>query len=367
MSTQAMTRQSPQALKFNELRRHLESPAVAEQIRRALPQGHKTEHMVRAAVSALQQNPKLIDCTVASVVRVVTQAAELGLELNTPLGLAYMIPYGKEATLQIGYKGLINLAHRSGKVSAISAEVVYANDPFQIELGTQRRLVHRPALGPRGEPIGAYAVVVFKDGVTDFEYMAADQIGAIKSRSRGADKDGSPWNHKHDYLEMWRKCPVRRLSKRLPTASEDFYLLARGAAIDEQYALDLAPPAPQPEAEPKIGQEQMKKLIAIAKGSGQNLTEILNARGFEMLADVTESAFEDVLAAVAAKPEPQPEGEAVDPDESKLIDLRTACWDELYRKVGNAAADHEPFLKGRNIDTMDAEALKTLHGDLLAL
>lgn len=66
------------------------------------------------------------------------QAAQLGVEPNTPLGQAYLIPYRNhgqlECQFQLGYKGLIDLAYRSGEITSISAHEVCENDDFEYEL-----------------------------------------------------------------------------------------------------------------------------------------------------------------------------------------------------------------------------------------
>ena len=90
------------------------------------------------------------------------QAAQLGVEPNTPLGQAYLIPYRNhgqlECQFQLGQKGLIDLAYRSGEITSISAHEVCENDDFEYELGLEEKLKHKPALKDRGAVILYYAV-----------------------------------------------------------------------------------------------------------------------------------------------------------------------------------------------------------------
>ena len=89
------------------------------------------------------------------------QAVQLGLEPGL-LGHCYILPYKREATFIIGYKGMIDLARRSGHIQSIYAHAVHENDEFEYELGLHPKLEHKPSHGDRGAFIGAYAVAHFK-------------------------------------------------------------------------------------------------------------------------------------------------------------------------------------------------------------
>ena len=109
------------------------------EIRKALPSVITPERFTRIVLSAISVNPKLGSCTPASFLGAMMTSAQLGLEVNTPLGQAYVLPYSNkgvlEAQFQLGYKGLIDLAYRSGEVEVIQAHVVYENDEFECEYG----------------------------------------------------------------------------------------------------------------------------------------------------------------------------------------------------------------------------------------
>ena len=100
------------------------------QIRKALPSVITPERFTRMVLTALSSSPKLQACTPMSFMGAMMQAAQLGVEPNTPLGQAYLIPYGGVCQFQLGYKGLIDLAYRSGEVSSIQAHEVHENDVF---------------------------------------------------------------------------------------------------------------------------------------------------------------------------------------------------------------------------------------------
>ena len=105
------------------------------EIAKALPSVITAERFTRITLSALSTNPQHAQCTPKSFLGAMMTAAQLGLEPNTPLGQAYLIPYRNHGTLEcqfiLGYKGLIDLAHRSGEVSVIMAQIVYENDEFE--------------------------------------------------------------------------------------------------------------------------------------------------------------------------------------------------------------------------------------------
>ena len=140
------------------------------EIRKALPAVMTPERFTRIVLSAISGNPKLAQTTPQSFLAAMMTAAQLGLEPNTPLGQAYLIPYWNkkanvsECQFQLGYKGMIDLAYRSGDVSMIQARVVYERDQFAYSFGLQPVLRHIPARTDRGEPVYVYAMFHTKDG-----------------------------------------------------------------------------------------------------------------------------------------------------------------------------------------------------------
>lgn len=205
------------------------------QLKMALPRGMDADHFIRTVVTLVQKTPGLRDCSPNSILLGVSQCAEIGLELGTFLGHAYLVPYKGTAQLQIGWRGFIELARRSGLIRGISAEVVYQRDEFKIVKGLEPKLEHVPALSDRGRPIGAYAIATFKDGFKDFEWMDLEQIEHCRKSSR-ATRDDSPWNT--HWEEMARKTPIRRLCKRLPLSPEDAALI-RAAVLDEYHEAEV--------------------------------------------------------------------------------------------------------------------------------
>lgn len=210
----------------------------------ALPKHITADRMIRVVLTAMNRQPKLLQCTKESLWQAVMDCAAIGLEPN-PLGHAYIIPYrnkvkdasGREvfvmqAQFQAGYRGFADLLYRSGMVESCQAQVVYSQDLFEFEYGMGESLRHRPAQGDRGEPIGAYAYCRLKGGAFHCDYMSVTDIERIRRRSKSADN--GPWVT--DWDEMARKTPFKRMCKYLPLSTE----LRDAIAKDDENDGDLA-------------------------------------------------------------------------------------------------------------------------------
>lgn len=216
-------------------------PRYADAVRAALPAVMTPERFLRIAQSAISTNPALLETTPESFFGALMTAAQLGLEPNTPLGQAYLIPFEntkkgedgrwykvKETQFQLGYKGAIALAYRSGEVSSIQAEAVYENDDFVYEMGLEPKLRHVPARTNRGRPTHYYAVWKTKSGTTGFCVMSIEDVQDVaKKSSKTYGSDRGPWAKNFD--EMAKKTVLKRALKYAPVASD----FARAAASDE--------------------------------------------------------------------------------------------------------------------------------------
>lgn len=162
------------------------------QIAKALPSVLTPERFSRMVLTALTKTPKLAECTPESFIASMLTSAQLGLEPNTPLGQAYLIPYGNKCEFQIGYKGLLELAHRSGEIKTLEARCVYENDEFNLEYGLNANLVHKPSFKNKGDLIGIYAVYHTVNGGYAFEFMSKEDIERHKIQySKSLKTNGS--------------------------------------------------------------------------------------------------------------------------------------------------------------------------------
>jgi recombination protein RecT len=197
-----------------------------------LPKHMHADRMLKVAMHALRTTPALSQCNVQSLMGAVVQCSQLGLEPNTVLGHAYLVPFNNkkarktDVQLILGYKGLIDLARRSGQIESIGAYPVHENDDFHIRYGTDPGIDHSPSIdGERGRVIGFYAVARFKGGGHQFEFMSRHEVDQVMASSQSRGKYG-PWAE--HYVEMGRKTVIRRLAKYLPLSIE----FATAATLD---------------------------------------------------------------------------------------------------------------------------------------
>lgn len=194
------------------------------QFAKALPSVMTPERFARIATTAVTQNPDLAKCTPSSFMGALLQACQLGLEPNTPLGQAYLIPYNngragnKECQFQIGYKGLIELAHRSGELKSIESHVVYNNDVFEFEYGLEPKLKHIPTQkADKGDIVWVYAVYHLVNGGYGFEVMSKADINAHRNKFSKA-KNSPAWSN--SWEEMAKKTVVKKALKYAPMKSD---------------------------------------------------------------------------------------------------------------------------------------------------
>lgn len=189
------------------------------------------ERMMRLVANALRTTPKLGECEPMSLLGALMQCASMGLEPNTVLGQAYLVPFKNtkkrvtECQVIVGYKGLIDLARRSGHITSIAANVHYSDDELWIyEEGTEAQLRHRP--GPQdGDKMHAYAIAKFRDGGHAYVVLPWSHVMKIRDGSQNwqtavkfNSTDRNPWKTHED--EMARKTAIRALAKYLPLSVE---------------------------------------------------------------------------------------------------------------------------------------------------
>jgi recombination protein RecT len=229
----------------------LKNKGMIARFQQAVPRHLSSERMLRVCAMAVYKTPMLRKCETMSLLGAMLSLASLGLEPNTPLGHAYLIPFKSRRKIPgtrdwedyyqvqviIGYRGYIELARRSGMLTAIHADVVYEGDEFSFEYGSKMHLRHVPK-GSREEPLWAYAHATLSDGQA-FEVLPYDLVLKIRDGSQGYQAalnakieagndptkkfmlktwESNPWvAYEH---EMAAKSLVRRLSKMLPMSIE---------------------------------------------------------------------------------------------------------------------------------------------------
>lgn len=203
-----------------------------EQIAAALPAGMDAGRFVRMALTEFRRVPKLTQCTPESILGAMMLAAQTGLEPGGPLGQAYLIPRRNkqrgvmEAQFQIGYKGYIQLASRSG--ITIVARTVRQDDSFDWMYGTEEFIRHKPAVDSTLPAIYWYAIGHYPSGRRP-AFVVIDRNVADRARMSSSTPDRGPW--KDDYDSMALKTSILRLKNFLPLSTDVALAMATDGAV----------------------------------------------------------------------------------------------------------------------------------------
>lgn len=230
----------------------------------SLPAHIPVERFKKVIIAAVNSNPALIKADRRTFFTSAMKAANDGL-----------LPDGREGALVI-YKTKVNetvngkaqerwvdavqwmpmiagirkKVRNSGEIATWDAQVVYAKDAFDYELGDSPFIKHKPSLDPDpGAIVAAYSVATLKSGEKSREVMTVAQIEKVRAISK--TKDSGPW--KTHYGEMCRKTVARRHSKVLPMSTDLDDLIRRDDALYDfegksdkaTPASDTSPPRPQ--------------------------------------------------------------------------------------------------------------------------
>lgn len=234
---QAASGQSPatqQAAEPKTIMAMMANESVKKQMALAMPKHLTADRLMRIAMTEVRKVPALGKCNVQSFMGAIMQCAQLGIEPGAALGHAYLLPFGNgkasdglaNCQLIIGYRGMIDLARRSGQIISLTARAVYANDEFRYTYGMEETLEHVPATGERGDFTHVYAVAKLKGGGIQFEVMSKSDVLKVKASSKAGNN--GPWVSHFD--EMAKKTVIRRLFKYLPVSIE----VTQAVILDEK-------------------------------------------------------------------------------------------------------------------------------------
>lgn len=206
--------------------------ARREKLRAVMVKGMDPDRIVRIALAAASKDPKIAACTPASIYLSIYSAVQLGIEPNSAAQEGYIVPFGREATFLISFRGLARLAYEGGIVQSIVSNVVFDGDEFHVKLGLHEDLTHEPAQmhgREQGNMRAVYAVAKLKDSEPMFCVLWAHEVEKIRSSSRSGSS--GPWTQWPE--AMWRKTAVRRLCKLLPRTGASARLLGSAIAMDD--------------------------------------------------------------------------------------------------------------------------------------
>ena len=239
-----------------DVKAFLSSPSVLASISSALPRHMDGEKFARVALTAINKNPKLLECSRESLMLSMLQSAAIGLEPNGRD--AHLIPYnsreGMQCQFQLDYKGIVQLVRRSGEIADIHCDVVRRGDLFEYRFGKVANHVpwflrddsKKPATS--GEIYAVYSRVEMKDGGVACDVMSIEEVNAVRdNRSQGyrsAKKynKSHPWDAEENggsYCEMAKKTVFKRHSKWLPVSSELADALAKEDEQDDPMRVEL--------------------------------------------------------------------------------------------------------------------------------
>jgi recombination protein RecT len=249
----------------------LTDPTIKAQMAMALPKHMTSDRLARIALTEVRKTPALGKCDQASFLGAIMQCAQLGIEPGSALGHAYLLPFDNrkkgitEVQFILGYRGMIDLARRSGQILSIEARAVYTADKFHVSLGLNPNLTHEPdwEAEDRGPLRFVYAVAKLRDGGTQFEVMSRADIEKVRQKSRAGQS--GPWvDH---YEEMAKKTVIRRLFKYLPMSIE------MAGAVEQDERIDINLPQDNPltiDAETgEIDPQQDQQAVADAKAGAE--------------------------------------------------------------------------------------------------
>lgn len=194
------------------------------------------EKFMTLTLNAVKRLPRLLECDPKTLFGSIMVAAELGLEPNTQMGYAHILPYKRkwkegsawkeslEAQFQIGYPGWVEIMHRNPKIESIDTGIIWENEAWYFDKGKREPFSHKP-LPPdkRGDNWVAVFAIAWLSKATRPKVIVlykAD-IDKIKALSQGATSEYSPWNSTKDpFLWMPRKTALKQLVKELPKTRE---------------------------------------------------------------------------------------------------------------------------------------------------
>jgi recombination protein RecT len=268
--------------------------------------GITPDRFMAVVLNSIVRSPDLQTASLESILDSVRVAATLRLEPTGILGEGYIVKYKDTAQFEAGYRGLMKLARRSGQVDSLDSQVVYTSDRFEIDLGTEPRILHQPCMeSQRGNFRGAYAFARLTNGELVIEWMPTPDIEAVRKVSRNSSGEHSPWvNH---YGEMARKTVIKRLMKRLPLGTDGELALTHEAELDAQDQPARTPSPQVTDIRKRLGIAPVGQTSDVGQpgASGDNVDEAATTEG-----DVLTAMPIEVSAALSVTPD----GEIVEDD-----------------------------------------------------
>lgn len=199
------TDQQPQSLQ-----QLMNSGAVMKKLNDVLGSEKKAASFVSSVISVASGNSMLRNANPMTILGSAMVAATLDLPVIPTLGLAYIVPYKGQAQFQLGYKGLIELAERSGQFKNIIDEVVYEGQLVKKNKFTGEYVFDEDAK-VSDKVIGVMARMDLVNGFSKTIFWTIEEVEAHANKFSQAFRSGynSPW--KTDFEAMARKTVLKAL------------------------------------------------------------------------------------------------------------------------------------------------------------
>lgn len=205
----------------------LESPAYKKKFEEML--GKKAAGFMSSIIAVTNNNNYLMKADPATVIGAAAQAAMLDLPINQSLGFAYIVPYKGAAQFQLGYKGYIQLAQRSGQYVDIGAKTVYEG-----ELEYENRLLDKFKFGNRtsDKVIGYLAYFRLTNGFEKMLFMTLDEMQAHAKKYSQNYKGGTDKWGLADFNVMAEKTVLKRLLSKFGPLSIESVQMSQALSND---------------------------------------------------------------------------------------------------------------------------------------
>jgi len=195
--------------------------------------GKRANGFIGSLLSVVTNNKLLLDASPQTIMTAAMQAATLDLPINPNLGLAYIVPYKGEAQFQLGWKGFVQLAERTGQYKTINASVVYEGQVEDIDFITGE-LVKGKRTGDT--VVGYVAYIEMLNGFSKTFYMTKDEVTAhAKKYSQSFQKGYGPWKDNFDAMAL--KTVLKLLISKYGIMSIDIQTSNLNRAIEADQAV----------------------------------------------------------------------------------------------------------------------------------
>jgi len=199
---------APEYKPTNSLKSMLSSATVKARFDEVLKS--KAPGFISSVLSAVATNKALQTCEPGTVLQAAAIAASLDLSVNSSLGECHIVPYNNQAQFQVGWRGLVQLALRTGQYEKMNSVEVYEGE--LVSYNRAEGVIDLSGTKTSEVVVGYYAYFKLINGFKAMIYMSmAEMIAHGKKYSKSFGRDNSPW--KAEFHAMGRKTVIKKLLK----------------------------------------------------------------------------------------------------------------------------------------------------------